>query len=206
MLLTVGLGGVAEAPALHPSGDLGLVGVVDAQAGGGEDPAVVCATRPRAMLVDRALVVDQHRAMPSLVVADDDVAGRQSGCREQQLGRNVGDRVGLVGADVDELRRGAARGAAVARHVGSVFTSDRALDLDHPRREVARRQVAVGVHAGARKHAASGGMSIASDTSWPCAATSSVWTRSFPMPLPPNRWSSPLRSIDHSPATGTPMR
>ena len=38
------------------------------------------------MLVDRALAVDQHRAMAVLVVAEEDVAGGQSRCREQQLG------------------------------------------------------------------------------------------------------------------------
>ena len=103
--------------------------------------------------------------MPSLVVPEDDVARRPPGRGKQQVGRDVGERVGLVRADVDELRRGATGGAAVARHVGSVFPADRALDLDHPRREVAGRQDTIGAHAGARKHAARGGMSTASDTS-----------------------------------------
>ena len=75
---------------------------------------------------------------------------------------SVSDSSGPTWMNCDEVQQ-----AVQPSHgnVGSVFPADRALDLDHPRREVAGRQDAIGAHAGARKQAARGGMSTASDTS-----------------------------------------
>ncbi len=92
----------AEAPAAGPLIDERCV-IADPDSRSGKDPAVVGAARPRAVLVDRAPVVDQHRAMPPLVVAEQDMSGRLPGCRKQQLSRDVGEDVGLIGSDVDEL-------------------------------------------------------------------------------------------------------
>lgn len=41
--------------------------------------------------------------MTALVVAEDDMTRRQPGRREQELARDVRERVTLVGRDVDEL-------------------------------------------------------------------------------------------------------
>ena len=79
----VDLGREAELPAPCSPSDRELILVVDVDPRGGEDPAVVGATGPGAMLVDRAFVVDQHRAVTVLVVAEDDVAAGPSRCREQ---------------------------------------------------------------------------------------------------------------------------
>ncbi|MGI8750987.1 MAG: hypothetical protein ACR2MN_01465 [Acidimicrobiales bacterium] len=78
--------------------------------------------------------------MPTLVVAEDDVAGRPSGGGEGQAGGDVGERVVLVGFDEDELRRGAACGATTARHIRFSFATDGFEHLARPRGEVSRSQ------------------------------------------------------------------
>src|SRR5207248_651679 len=96
-------------PALiGPRAEAVMVDGVDVEAGGGEDPAVVGAARPRPVLVDGALALDEHRAVPLLVVAEQDVAAGPARSGEEQLRRDVGQGVGLAGFDVDELRRRAA--------------------------------------------------------------------------------------------------
>src|SRR4029079_2046423 len=89
----------------------------------------------RTVLVDRADVVDQHRTATAFVVAHHDVPFRQERRREQQPRVDVGERVRLVGADVYELRRGAARGALAARNIGALFPGDRRLHARQPRGE-----------------------------------------------------------------------
>ena len=49
--------------------------------------AVIRAARAGPVLVDRTLVVDQHRAVPALVVAEEHVAGRHPGRGKQELRR-----------------------------------------------------------------------------------------------------------------------
>ena len=137
----VSRGGEVELPASRLSFNQSPVAAVDCEPGSGKAPAVVGAAGSGAVRVDRARVVDQHRAMTALVVSEQDVAVGEPRRREPEFLGNTGERVGLVGFDVDELRRGSARGAASARHVGRVFATDRALHLGHPRREVASGQV-----------------------------------------------------------------
>ena len=116
--------------------------------GGRQHPAVVGATGRRSVLVDRAALVDEHRAVAALVVAEEDVAAWQARRREQQLGGDVRQRVGLVGPDVDELRRRAARGAAAARHVRAALPRQRRLHHAQPRREGAGVQLGLVVGSG----------------------------------------------------------
>ena len=117
----IGNGRTASAGAL---GDRILVVIVRVEAGRREDPAVVGAAGPRAVLVDRAPLVDQHRAVAVLVVADQHVARGSRGAGNSSARRDVRERVGLVGPDVDELRRRAAGGAAVAGHVRAVLAAE----------------------------------------------------------------------------------
>ncbi len=140
VLDVVDLGREIELPALRPSGDGGLGLVVEVDPGRGKDPAVVGAARPGPVLVDRAGALDQHRAVPVLVVAEEDVAPWQPGRREQQGGGDVSEGVGLVGPDVDELRGSAAGRAPVARHVRVAPAGKGALHPGQPGGEVARRQ------------------------------------------------------------------
>ena len=81
---------------------------------------------PRPMLVDRAPIVDEHRAMTALVVSEHELVGLLRRGKSSSR-RDVGEGVGLVGPDVHELRRPATRGAAVARHVGVVLAAQRRL-------------------------------------------------------------------------------
>ena len=75
VLVAIGLTGIAETPTSHLSSDFDLAVVDEFDARRRKAPAVVHAPSPRPMLVDRAFVVDQHRAVPSLVVAQDNVSG-----------------------------------------------------------------------------------------------------------------------------------
>ena len=95
---------VTELPPLGLSGDPTLRWFVGLQPGSRKDSTVVCTTRPRTMFVDRAGVIDQHRTMSLVVVAEHDMSARQSGRGEQQRRIDVGKRVGFIGADVNELR------------------------------------------------------------------------------------------------------
>ena len=70
MTVAVGSGWIAEAPAPRLSCDHRLVCAVNVDPGCRKDAAVVCATRVRAVLIDRAPIVDEHRAVPLLVVAE----------------------------------------------------------------------------------------------------------------------------------------
>jgi hypothetical protein len=70
----IGLGGKGKLPSPHSSGDGALL-FVDLDAGSRKDTAVVRAAGSRPMLVDRALVVDQHRAATVFVIAEHDMAG-----------------------------------------------------------------------------------------------------------------------------------
>src|SRR5438105_10709413 len=90
------VGGETELPAPGLVGDRLLVRVlgVDLEADGGEDPAVVGAAGAGTVLVDRTAAVDQHRAVPPLVVAEEDMAPGPPGGREEELGGDVGQRVG----------------------------------------------------------------------------------------------------------------
>jgi len=129
-------GGEAEPPSARLPSDEGLV-VVAFEPGSRKDPAIVRSAGPGPVLVDRTVVVDQHGAVPPLVVAQEDMAEGQSGGGEQEVGRDASQRVALVGLDVDELRRGATGGAAATRHIRSAFAAKGALHLVHPRRELA---------------------------------------------------------------------
>jgi hypothetical protein len=88
------------------------------------------------VLVDRAASVGEHRTVAALVVAEYDVAIRAARCREEKLTGDVGQRVGLVGRHVDELRGRAARRAPAAGHVDDATRTDGAADVPEPRREV----------------------------------------------------------------------
>ena len=125
-----------EAPAadLRRDGRLALVGL---DAGCREHPAVVGAARARAVLVDRAPVVAQHRAPAVLVVPEHHVSLRAPGRGEAQRRRDVRERVGLVGFDVHELRRRAARGARTAGHLGLRLAAQDRLHAGEPHRELA---------------------------------------------------------------------
>ncbi len=123
---------VAEPPPLRPASDRDLFVAFGCQPRSGEDPTVIRATGPGTVFVDRASIIDKHRAVTPLVVADQDVAFRPSGSREEQLGGNTGEGVGLVGSDVDELGRRAAGSAASARHIGAAFVADGAKHLVCP--------------------------------------------------------------------------
>ena len=145
------LGRLVEHPAPRLRGDTRLARVGVHDVGGGEHPAVVGTTGPRPVGVDAAAAVDEHRAAAVLVVAHQPVALRQPGRREQQRRRDVREGVGLVGPDVDELRRLAARGARPARHVGLAVARDRATDLAEPHREAPRGHGACGRSASRRR-------------------------------------------------------
>ncbi|HEX4138609.1 MAG TPA: hypothetical protein VHY84_28620 [Bryobacteraceae bacterium] len=60
---------VSEHPLLNAAPDLSLSLLIDRHACCGKDPAVVTAASLRTMFIDRAFVVDQHRTMPSIVIA-----------------------------------------------------------------------------------------------------------------------------------------
>src|SRR3954469_5415378 len=91
-----------EAPTPRSCGDRGLV-AIRLEPRCREDSAVVRATRPWPVFVDRAGVVDQHRAMATFVITEHDVTTWQPRCGEQQPRVDVRQRVRLVGADVHEL-------------------------------------------------------------------------------------------------------
>ena len=95
--------GVAEPPPFHLVLDIGLALVVNIQTSCGEHPAVVGAAGEGPVLVNGAGIIDEHRAVPVLVVSHQHVTFRQSWCRKGQLARDVGQRVGFVRSDVDEL-------------------------------------------------------------------------------------------------------
>src|SRR5205807_7730292 len=143
------VGREAEPPPPGLAGDrrLAVVLGVDVEPGGGEDPAVVGGARLRAVLVDRAAAVDEHRAVPPLVVAEEDVAAGPAGSGEHQLGGDVGQGVGLAGPDVDELRRGAAGGAPAAGHGGGRLVAQGRFHAAQPGREVTGREGTVVAHA-----------------------------------------------------------
>src|SRR5436853_4402667 len=85
------VGGEGELPPVDTLGDGVLRRVVgaDVEAGGGVDPAVVGSAGPRAVLVDGAAAVDQHRAVAPVVVTEE-VVTLQAGDGEEQLLRDVG--------------------------------------------------------------------------------------------------------------------
>jgi hypothetical protein len=143
VLVVVGLGGEAELPTSDPIRDEDLVIAADFDSGRRKDPTVVCATGSGAVRVDGASVVYEHRAVPSLVVAEKQVTAGRPGGGKQQLGGYMGERVGLFWSDVNELGRRATGSAAAARHVRPAFTANCAPHLDQPGRELARCQVAL---------------------------------------------------------------
>ena len=96
--------GFSEAPAAGPVGD-GHLGCARLDPGRGEDTAVVGSAGAGPVLVDRAAALDQHRAVATLVEAEQHVPVGPAGSREEERGGDVRQRVGLVGLDVDELRR-----------------------------------------------------------------------------------------------------
>ena len=85
--------------------------------------------------------------MTALVVPEYDVPTRQAGSGEQELGRDPGQRVGLVGLDLHEVRSSAAGGAAIARNVAAALAADRGLHVGEPRGEVPGRPRAFVRHA-----------------------------------------------------------
>ena len=131
----------AELPSPRLPRDRPLVGIVEFDPRRWEDTTIVGTTRSGAMCIDRAGVVDQHRTMPILVVADQDVPARQPRCREQHRGRNVRQRIGLVGPNMNELRGRATCGAAATRHIRGTLSTNCLLYLGHPCREVAGREI-----------------------------------------------------------------
>src|SRR3954453_9539612 len=135
-----------ESPSLSLVADVDLV-VAGFDPGSGKNPAVVRTARPRPVLVDRAGVVDQHRAMTLFVVSEHDMTAGQPRRWNQQVGIDVRQRVGFVGPDVNELRRSAARRAAPARNVGGRLTGNSRLPFLKPRREMPRGQRCRGGHA-----------------------------------------------------------
>ena len=111
------LGGEAELPPPRPAGDLDLLGA-GVDSGRGEDPAVVGATR-----VGRA-----RRSSTGRRSASGSARARRNRARRDRGPPGAGNSssAGMwasvsvsSGADVDELRRPATRGATVARHVGA---------------------------------------------------------------------------------------
>ncbi len=76
---------------------------------------------------------------------------RGPGSREQQLGGDVGERIGLVGRDVHELRRPAAGIAFATRHVGVALAVQRRAQLGDPLAERAGVERG-GVRIGGRGH------------------------------------------------------
>ena len=134
-------GSVVEPPPGSTPADLYRHVLVVLKPCGGQDAAVVGAARPRAVLVDGAAAVYKHRTVPSCVVAEHDVSVRESRGRREKLGRDVGEGVVLVGGDVDELRRRAARRALSAGDVGNTAAADGAAHVPEPARKVAGRKV-----------------------------------------------------------------
>ena len=137
----VALGRMGEPPSARPLGEADLVPVGQLDARGGEDAAVVGPAGSRPDLVDGAGSVDEHRAVPPVVVAEQHVPGGPAGGREAQLTGDAGQRGHLVRLDQDELRRRATGRAAVAGDVRALFAPERALHLAEPRREVACGQL-----------------------------------------------------------------
>src|SRR3970040_13130 len=72
-------------------------------AGSGKHAAIVSSTGPRTMRVYGALVIDQHRTTPMLVITHQHVAFWLSGSREQQLLRDSGKCFRLFALYVNEL-------------------------------------------------------------------------------------------------------
>lgn len=105
-----------EPPPAGTVGDRRLVGILERDTRGREDAAVIRAARSRAMRVDRAAAVDEHRATTAIVEAEHLVTRQSRGRREQGV-RDVRKDIGLVRPDVDELRRGAAAAAVPAGDV-----------------------------------------------------------------------------------------
>ena len=115
--------GELESPLPRAFGDGGLFGVVELDTTRGEDSTVVRAARTRPVVVDRARAVDEHRAVTSLVVSEHHVTGGPARCREPQIGRDTGEGRDLVGGDVHELRRRAARGTGPTGHHRGGFSA-----------------------------------------------------------------------------------
>jgi hypothetical protein len=81
--------------------------------------------------------------------------------------------VGLVGADVDELRRTAARGAPAARHIRSTFAADRAPHGDQPGGEIASGKFGlVVIHYEAQKDSSAATVAAGCSTAGEWAALS----------------------------------
>ncbi len=97
--------------------------IIKLQAAGGEYPTVVGATGPRPVYIDRASPVDQHWAVPVLVVPHQYVANWEPRRREEHIPWDHAKCVYLVGGDVNELRGGTARRATAAGNVGRVSST-----------------------------------------------------------------------------------
>ena len=135
----VGRSGSSEPPAprLLCDQNFGVVFVGgEVESSRGEHATVVCSTGPWTMLIDRTPVVDQHRAMPVLVVAEQNVAWGQTRSGEQKCGGYVRQRVRLVGRDMNELRGSATCGAGPTGHVRRSFAAQRPLHFGEPGREI----------------------------------------------------------------------
>lgn len=95
--------GVAEPPPFHLVLDIGLRLIANIQTSCREHPAVIRAAGDGPVLVNGARIIDEHGAVPVLVVSHQHVTFRQSWCREGQLARDVRQRVGFVRSDMNEL-------------------------------------------------------------------------------------------------------
>ena len=82
--IVVGLRREREAPASCLMSNQDLFIVVGLKAGGRKHAAVVGAAGARAMLVDRAAIVDQHRALAAFVVTHEHVSAWQARSGKQQ--------------------------------------------------------------------------------------------------------------------------
>ena len=140
LLAAIAIGRHREAPALHPLGDRDLAVVVGIDTGRPGTPGSRRCDRSAAGA--RRSSTRRRRASGSGRARRSRGATWPAGSRGagNSSGGDVGQRVGLVGPDVDELRRRAARRAAVARHVGIPLAAQRRFHLGQPRREAAGAQ------------------------------------------------------------------
>jgi hypothetical protein len=94
---------VAKAPSANALSDQHFAVIVGFQASSGKHSAVIGATGPWSVFINRAAIVDQHWAVSDLVEAHQHVPFGQIWCGEEQRCGYVRQRVGLIGTDMNEL-------------------------------------------------------------------------------------------------------
>ena len=139
MFVAIARARIVESPARDALVDHGLVRA-GVHAGRGEHPAIVGAAGLGPVRVDRAVAIREHEAVTLGVESHEQVAILLPGTGRRFVGADALDRGGLVRADLDEVRRGAATRAVAAGHVHAGAAGKRRAHGAQPFGEWARQR------------------------------------------------------------------